>query len=93
MTSWAQLKAAYGLLRHPKVSHARLSQPHWEATRAAMAQAEVVLLVQDSSELDYTPYAQTLAGLDRLVTDAGAACCSTRCWPCCRSSTPCASTW
>jgi hypothetical protein len=57
------LKAAYGLLRHPKVSHARLSQPHWEATQAAMAQAEVVLLVQDSSELDYTPYAQTLAGL------------------------------
>jgi hypothetical protein len=71
MTSWAQLKAAYGLLRHPKISHARLSQPHWAATRAAMAQASVVLLVQDTSELDYTPYAQTLAGLGPIGNGRG----------------------
>jgi hypothetical protein len=52
----AALKGAYGLLNHPGVTLEQLATPHWEHTRHAAAQAEVVLLVQDTSELDYTPH-------------------------------------
>ena len=71
MQEKAQLKGAYGLLKNPKVTHARLQQPHWEATRAASAAYPVVLMVQDTTELDYTRYAETLAGLGPLGDGRG----------------------
>lgn len=63
MANPALLKAAYRFLANPRVSHAALSQPHWQQTRAAAGRAPCVLLVQDGTELDYTHYAETMAGL------------------------------
>jgi len=63
MHTGAELKGAYALLKNPRVTHERLQSPHWQATRAAAAAEAVVLMIQDISELDYTPYAQTLSGL------------------------------
>lgn len=61
MSSWGKLKAAYRLLSEADVTHAKLSQPHWNHTRqqASQSKAEVVLFVQDTSELDYTHLSQT----------------------------------
>lgn len=61
MLSWRNLKAAYRLLSETDVSHEALSQPHWDKTRkqAKASDAEVVLFVQDSSELDYSRQTQT----------------------------------
>jgi len=61
MLSWGNLKAAYRLLSETDVSHRALSQPHWENTRrqAKGSDAEVVLFVQDTSELDYSRQSQT----------------------------------
>jgi hypothetical protein len=59
--SWGQLKAAYRLLNEPDVTHQRLSQSHWQATRdGASAPAQgAMLFVQDTSELDFTSHRQT----------------------------------
>ena len=50
----AALRAAYGMFNHPGVTLEQLSRPHWEQTRQAAGQHEVVLFVQDTTELDYT---------------------------------------
>jgi hypothetical protein len=63
MESRAQLKATYRLLANAKVSHEQLSRPHGEVTRQAAGAETLVLLVQDTTELDYTPYADTMKGL------------------------------
>jgi hypothetical protein len=57
--SWHELKAAYRLLQEPDVTYAALSAPHWQATRQQAAQADTVLFVQDTSELDFTAHRQT----------------------------------
>jgi len=57
--SWGELKAAYRLLNEPDVTYAALSEPHWQATRQQAAQTDTVLLVQDTSELDFTAHRQT----------------------------------
>jgi hypothetical protein len=57
--SWGKLKSAYRLLNEPDVSHAALSEPHWQATRQQAGQADIVLFVQDTSDLDFTAHRQT----------------------------------
>jgi hypothetical protein len=57
--SWGGLKSAYRLLHEPDVTHAALSEPHWQATRQQAARADTVLFVQDTSELDFTAHRQT----------------------------------
>ena len=51
---WPETVAAYRFLQHPRVTPARLLAPHARATVGRMRTQPVVLLVQDSSELDYT---------------------------------------
>jgi len=52
-------KALYRLLNEPDVTFQELMQPHWEQTRRQMETLPVVLLVQDSTELDYTHHPKT----------------------------------
>lgn len=56
------IKGAYRLLGEADVSLAALSAPHWAETRAAAAEEAVVLLVQDTTALDYTAQ-PTMTGL------------------------------
>jgi Transposase DNA-binding/Transposase Tn5 dimerisation domain len=56
---WHQLKAAYRLLNEPDVTHAALSEPHWQATRQQAAHAGTVLFVQDTSDLDFSAHRHT----------------------------------
>jgi hypothetical protein len=58
--TWADLKAAYRLLNEPDVTHAALSRPHWEQTRAAATGAAPILFIQDTTELDYSAQRQTM---------------------------------
>ncbi|MGV0029422.1 IS4 family transposase, partial [Phormidesmis priestleyi ANT.L61.2] len=56
LQGWNDLRAAYRLLNEADVSHERLSAPHRAQThvRAEQAESEVVLFIQDTSELDYS---------------------------------------
>jgi hypothetical protein len=53
------VKAAYRLLNEPDVTYTALSEPHWQATRQQAGQADIVLFVQDTSDLDCTAHHQT----------------------------------
>lgn len=59
MGSHAALKAAYGLLAQQDVTYTELVTRHWQDTRAVAAQQPIVLMVQDTTELDYTPHPTT----------------------------------
>src|SRR5215216_4435778 len=64
--NWGATKAAYLLLNAEDVTHAALSQGHWDATRhQARLSSDVVLFIQDGTELDYTHHPDT-SGLGRL---------------------------
>jgi Transposase DNA-binding/Transposase DDE domain len=63
-------KALYRLLNEPDVTFAELMQPHWDQTRRQMETLPVVLLVQDSTDLDYTHHPRT-SGLGPIGDDRG----------------------
>lgn len=70
MESLAATKAAYRLLNEPEVSFEKLSQPHWQQTRQAAGQHRLVLMIQDTTELDYTAH-PTVQGLGPVGTGRG----------------------
>lgn len=50
------LKAAYRFFSQPKVGPHQIQSPHWEQTRAACRQPGEYLLIEDTSELDYSAH-------------------------------------
>lgn len=58
----AEMTAAYRLFDNEKAAWAVLLQPHTNATRERMAQQAVVLLVQDTTEVDVTRPERQVAG-------------------------------
>ncbi|MHB9049999.1 MAG: IS4/Tn5 family transposase DNA-binding protein, partial [Pirellulales bacterium] len=58
----AEMTAAYRLFDNPKVTHAEVLEPHFQRTRERMAEQEVVLLVQDTTECDVTRPEQQVTG-------------------------------
>jgi hypothetical protein len=62
----AELKAAYRFFDHDRVTLEKVLEPHIARTRERMARQEVVLLVQDTSEIDLTRPEQVVAGAGEL---------------------------
>jgi len=52
--SWKDGKAVYRLLDEPDVTFDALMQPHWQQTRQHMDTLPLVLLVQDTTDLDFS---------------------------------------
>src|SRR5260221_6771106 len=52
MHTWKETKALYRLLDEPDVTFAALMQPHFEQTREQANASPVVLLVQDTTDID-----------------------------------------
>lgn len=59
---WAETAAAYRFFENRRVTAPRVLQPHREATLQRMAEHEVVLLVQDNTELDLTRPQERMTG-------------------------------
>lgn len=53
------LKAAYRLLDEADVTHSALCQPHWDATREQAGRQDLVLLIQDTTEVDHSHHPKT----------------------------------
>jgi len=51
---WSQLKAAYRLLSQPEASYERILAPHWDHTRRECCEPGEYLLIEDTTELNYT---------------------------------------
>lgn len=54
MQTWKDTKPFYEVLKKRAVTHAELMKPHWQNTREQAGDPEVVLIVQDGSQIDYT---------------------------------------
>ena len=50
--TWKAVKAVYRLLDEPDVTFEALMQPHWHQTCQRMEHLPLVLLVQDTTDLD-----------------------------------------
>ena len=59
---YAEMTAAYRLFDNEKVTYENVLAPHFERTRQRIADPPVVLLVQDTSEIDVTRPYQPVAG-------------------------------
>jgi hypothetical protein len=66
----AEMEAAYRFCDNSKVTPERILGPHLEATRERIAQADVCLLVQDTTELDLTRPTQQVQGAGPLESDS-----------------------
>jgi hypothetical protein len=66
----AEMDGAYRLLANPKTTFDNLLQTHIDATRQRIAAQPVVLLVQDTSEVDVTRPEQQVAGAGPLDGDS-----------------------
>jgi Transposase Tn5 dimerisation domain/Transposase DNA-binding len=66
--NWAETAAAYRFLRNEQVSWDDVMSAHWKTSQARMREHEVVLCIQDTTELDYN--GQATAGLGPLSYEA-----------------------
>ena len=65
---WAETQAAYRLLANEAVSWEAILAPHWARAQARMRSHEVVLCIQDTTELDFN--GQAIEGLGPLTYEA-----------------------
>ena len=54
-----QAKASYRLFGSPEVTHKKVLEPHWQQTRQQAGERAVVLMLQDTTEMDYTGHRAT----------------------------------
>lgn len=66
----AEMEAAYRFFDNPKVSPEKILKPHLQATRHRIQQSNVVLLVQDTTELDLTRPTQQVQGAGPIECDS-----------------------
>ena len=66
----AEMEAAYRFFDNPQVTPQKILQPHIQATRERIRQADVVLLVQDTTELDLTRPQQQVKGTGPIECDS-----------------------
>lgn len=59
---WAETQAAYRFFDNDKVSDQRLLKPHFDATLARIRQQPVVLIAQDTTELELTRAVERIGG-------------------------------
>lgn len=68
--SWKAVKALYRFLDEADVTFEALMHPHWEQTRADLAGNPVVLLVQDTTEIDRSSHV-TMSGIGQIGNENG----------------------
>lgn len=70
MQGWKEVIALYRLLDEEDVTFEALMQPHWRNTREQIDQRPVVLLVQDTTEIDLS-HRHQVSGLGQVGNERG----------------------
>jgi Transposase DNA-binding/Transposase DDE domain len=70
LQSWKETKALYRLLDEPDVTFAALMQPHFEQTREQALSSPVVLLVQDTTDIDLS-HRHKISGVGQIGNERG----------------------
>src|SRR5258708_14574257 len=73
MHAWKETKALYRLLDEPDVTFAALMQPHFEQTREQANASPVVLLVQDTTDIDLS-HRPKISGVGQIGNERGRGC-------------------
>src|SRR5437868_6510786 len=66
----AQLKGAYRFFSNRAVSFEQIAAPHWQRTRQSLTEPGDYLLIEDSTDLDYSSH-QHCRDLGRIGNDRG----------------------
>ena len=72
--SRAEMEGAYRFFGNDKVSPEKILQPHFNATRERISQADFVLLVQDTSDINLTRPNQQIKGAGPMDSEARRGC-------------------
>lgn len=59
LPEWDQLKGAYRFFSQPAVTPEQIQTPHWERTRALCREPGEYLLIEDTTQLDFTAHPAT----------------------------------
>jgi hypothetical protein len=70
MHTWKETKALYRLLDEPDVTFAALMQPHLQQTREQATSSPVVLLVQDTTDIDLS-HRRKISGVGQIGNERG----------------------
>ena len=70
MRTWKETKALYRLLDEPDVTFAALMQPHFEQTREQAMSSPVVVLVQDTTDIDLS-HRHKISGVGQIGNERG----------------------
>jgi hypothetical protein len=70
MQTWKETIALYRLLDEKDVTFEALMQPHWQKTRQQLETSPIVLLVQDTTEVDLSHHPKT-TGLGQVGNERG----------------------
>jgi hypothetical protein len=70
MHTWKETKALYRLLDEPAVTFAALMQPHFQQTREQATSSPVVLLVQDTTDIDLS-HRHKISGVGQIGNERG----------------------
>ena len=67
---WNDLRGFYRLCNRRETTLAAVMQPHWDHTRQAMAEQPLVLIVHDTTELDFSSH-HALTGIGQIGNERG----------------------
>jgi len=67
---WNELRGFYNLCNRDETDYQAVLQPHWEHTRQAMRQHALVLVVHDTTELDFSSHLK-LTGAGQIGNEHG----------------------
>src|SRR5260370_20285211 len=70
MQTWKETKALYRLLDEPDVTFAALMQPHLQQTREQALSSPVVLMVQDTTDIDLS-HRHKISGVGQIGNERG----------------------
>src|SRR5438034_798208 len=70
MHTWKETKALYRLLDEPDVTFAALMQPHLQQTREQAMSSPVVLMVQDTTDIDLS-HRHKISGVGQIGNERG----------------------
>ncbi len=70
MQTWKESQALYRLLDEPDVTFAALMQPHFQQTREQALSSPVVLLVQDTTDIDLS-HRHKISGVGQIGNERG----------------------
>ncbi len=70
MQTWKETKALYRLLDEPDVTFAALMQPHLQQTREQALSSPVVLMVQDTTDIDLS-HRRKISGVGQIGNERG----------------------